>query len=151
MPATTLARCLLSREPRSLYLQGLALCGLLRDIEDAPGGVTLLAPQNAALERSGVDRLFADEAETETLFNLFEYSVLSGHHEAVLQRRRLATWHGEHLVVEHGIVVGAWGAARVLGSVAAGNTLIHFTDRVLLPAPPPRLAVKTALGSTLRA
>jgi uncharacterized surface protein with fasciclin (FAS1) repeats len=151
MSATTLARCLLSREPRSLYLQGLALCGLLRDIEDAPDGVTLFVPRNDALERAGIDGLLVDEAQTDTLFNLFEYSVLGGHHEAVLQRRRLQTWHGEHLVVEHGIVVGAWGAARVVATVAADNALVHFTDRVLLPAPPPRLAAQAAMGSTLRA
>ena len=131
---TTLARALLRLSPRGLYLQGLALCSLLDDVEALPA-VTLLMPNDAAFDALPVrfrDLLVADEY-TGALFDLFETSIVRGHHVPSSAPHMVPTLAGSFVCFENEGVSGAGEHARVVDTVHADRVLIHVVDGCVLP------------------
>jgi uncharacterized surface protein with fasciclin (FAS1) repeats len=129
----SLVRALLRLDPRSAYVAGLVLCGLLEELQDGKAR-TLLVPTNAALDQLPwpLSTLYADDEYTDRLFDVFEYSVLEGHHDGHAPSRARSL-QGQDVVLSHGRVHGASSSARILQTVAAGSVVIHAIDRPLLP------------------
>ncbi len=129
----SLSRTLAKLSHDAAFLQGLAVCGLLQDIEELERA-TLLVPcsQAYAALPHPFRRLLVDDDLTDHLFDLMELAVIPGVHVRE-PHQWLATLHGATLSFAAGQFMHGEAAARVLKSVEADRVLIHVTDRWLLP------------------
>lgn len=129
----SLSRTLVKLSHDAAFLQGLAVCGLLQDIEELERA-TLLVPcsQAYAALPHPFRRLLVDDDLTEHLFDLMELAVIPGVHVREPQQW-LTTLHGATLSFAAGQFMHGPSTARVLKTLEADRVLIHVTDRWLLP------------------
>ncbi len=132
-------------EPIRRFSTGLLATGLVDDLrEQAPH--TVLAPVDAAFDGLpfSFDDLLYDERLVEARFDLFEYLVLRGTADAWAPRAAHVTLHGEPIRLGRGLVLGRFGAARVLRSFATGHVLVHVLDQCVFPVYPRLYVVDSA-------
>ncbi len=123
------------RAPLNHFFEGLARTGLLADVEE--GLHTLLAPVDAAFDKLpwAFEELYGSDALVEERIGLFEYSVARGVHSARAPKSPVATLEGRFVILGGGRVYGRYGAARVLDTFIARNTLVHVLDECVSPFP----------------
>ena len=102
----------------------------------APGPYTLFAPDDRAFGRlpaGAVNSLFG---EPHRLASVLAYHLAPGHLGAdeLASLPRVATLHGEELLVSSGPDIRVDGAALQSFGIEASNGAIHVVERVLLPA-----------------
>jgi uncharacterized surface protein with fasciclin (FAS1) repeats len=102
------------------------------------GPLTVFAPTNdafAALPEGTVDNLLKPENKS-TLADIIQYHATPGKYDKEFLKRfkKLGQANNDYVAVtiaEDGEVL--IGGARILGSVPAGNGIVHVIDQVLLP------------------
>jgi hypothetical protein len=129
----SLSRTLAKLSHDAAFLQGLAVCGLLQDIDDLRCA-TLLVPCAAAFRSlpHPFRRFLVDDDLTEQLFDMMELAVIPGVHVRQPQTG-LATLHGATLSFGAGAFTHGQSTARVLETLESDRVLIHVTDRWLFP------------------
>jgi hypothetical protein len=129
----SLSRTLVKLSHDAAFLQGLAVCGLLHDIDELQHATLLVpCPQAFAALPRPFRQLLADDDLTDQLFDLMELAVIPGMHVREPQRC-LPTLHGAALSFAAGEFRHGESTARVLKTLEADRVLIHVTDRWLLP------------------
>lgn len=124
-------------EPIRRFSTGLLATGLVDDLR-AQADHTVLAPVDAAFDGLpfSFDDLLFDERLVEARFDLFEYLVVRGTVEADAPRAAHVTLQGERVRIGRGLVLGRFGAARVLRSFVTGHVLVHVLDQCVFPVYP---------------
>lgn len=116
------------------------LKGLLRtDLVGDLGGSrphTLIAPVDAGFAGLPWDfeQLLSDDSLLEPCFDLFEYLVIRGSHDADAPMRLCATLQGESILIGSGMVLGHHGVASVVATTVWRGTVVHVVDRCVLPS-----------------
>lgn len=97
---------------------------------------TLIAPLDAGFAELpwDFDRLLSDEELLEPCFDLFEYLVIPGRHDADAPMRPRATLQGEPLLIGSGMVLGHRGVASVVATASWRGTTVHVVDRCIVPS-----------------
>ena len=105
------------------------------------GPLMVFAPTNeafAALPEGTVENLLKPENK-DALANILKYHVTPGNYskDFLKKFKKLGQANNGYVKVE--VVDGEpmIGGAKILGSIKAGNGIVHVIDKVLLPPPPP--------------
>merc|ERR1711907_535110 len=125
----------------SILVQAVVAGGLLDAIADPAAELTVFAPTNEAfanlLEDLGASSL--EDIDTDTLVEVLTYHVVPAvaFSTDLSDGQVLPTLNGAELVVDltDGVVIDGIGsdATVILANVAAGNSVVHVVDAVLLP------------------
>jgi uncharacterized surface protein with fasciclin (FAS1) repeats len=132
--ATTLEQALRDAD-LGRFAQGLKIADLYADI--ASGGATaVLAPIDAAFDALPwpFDELVTSEELVEPCIDLFEYHVLRG--PFVRDKITQITLHGELVRFGRDLVLGRFGASRVLSTFTVGACTVHVLEQCVFPVPP---------------
>lgn len=115
-------------------LKGLLRTQLVGDLGSRPH--TLIAPLDAGFAELpwDFDRLLSDETLLEPCFDVFEYLVIAGRHDADAPMRPCATLQGEPVLMGSGMVLGHHGVASVVATASWRGTTVHVVDRCILPS-----------------
>jgi uncharacterized surface protein with fasciclin (FAS1) repeats len=116
------------------FARGLAVADLYADIAGGPTAV--LAPIDAAFDSLPwpFEELLTSEELLEPCIDLFEYHVLRG--PVVRDKVTQVTLHGELLRFGRDLVLGRYGAARVLSTFTVGSCTVHVLEQCVFPIPP---------------
>lgn len=131
------------------FARGLNATDLFQDIVEG-GTMTLLAPVDAAFEALSLpfDELITSPDAFEARFDLFEYLVLRGPSDASGSRATHATLHGELVRLGRNLVLGRYGASRVLDTFTCGGCMVHVLEQCVFPVfPGDYVVMRTAKGS----
>lgn len=133
------------------FSRGLAIAGLYEDIADA-GTTTLLAPVDAAFDGLPwpYEQLVGSRELLEACFDLFEYLVLRGTADAAAPRATHATLHGELVRIGRRLVLGRYGASRVLSTFPVGACTVHVLEMCVFPVFPGEYMVVRSAKDPLR-
>merc|ERR1712003_336093 len=125
----------------SILVQAVVAGGLLDAIADPAAELTVFAPTDEAfadlLEDLGASSL--EDIDTDTLVEVLTYHVVPAvaFSTDLSDGQVLPTLNGAELVVDltDGVVIDGIGsdATVILANVAAGNSVVHVVDTVLLP------------------
>jgi len=125
----------------SILVEAVVAGGLLDAIADPAAELTVFAPTNEAfadlLEDLGASSL--EDIDTDTLVEVLTYHVVPAvaFSTDLSDGQVLPTLNGAELVVDltDGVVIDGIGsdATVILANVAAGNSVVHVVDAVLLP------------------
>lgn len=121
------------------FTQGLLATGLVEDVRER-GPFTLLAPVDEAFDT--LPWRFEDLLLTQDLlderFDLFEYHVVRGLADAGGPRASWSTLHGELVRIGRGLVLGRYGASRILRTVTSESLRVHVLEQCIFPVFPKR-------------
>jgi hypothetical protein len=116
------------------FARGLAIADLYADI--GSDAATILAPVDPAFD--ALPWLFEELVTSEELFepciDLFEYCVLRG--PFARDKVTQVTLHGELLRFGRDLVLGRFGASRVLSTFTVGACTVHVLEQCVLPVHP---------------
>lgn len=110
------------------------------DLENAlvnAGPLMVFAPTNeafAALPEGTVDNLLKPENKDD-LANILKYHVTPGNYskELIMKFKKLGQANDQNVPVEVKDGEVYVGGAKIIGSVKAGNGIVHVVDKVMLP------------------
>jgi uncharacterized surface protein with fasciclin (FAS1) repeats len=110
------------------------------DLENAlvnAGPLMVFAPTNdafAALPEGTVDNLLKPENKDD-LANILKYHVTPGNYskELIMKFKKLGQANDQNVAVEVKDGEVYVGGAKIIGSVKAGNGIVHVVDKVILP------------------
>lgn len=138
VPILKLHACTLEEALRAAdlgrFARGLAIADLYADIGEDPA--TILAPVDAAFDALPwpFEELLSSEELFEPCIDLFEYCVLRG--PFVRDKVTQMTLHGELVRFGRDLVLGRYGAARVLSTFTVGASTVHVLEHCVLPTHP---------------
>jgi|688.fasta_scaffold1110474_1 uncharacterized surface protein with fasciclin (FAS1) repeats len=116
------------------FARGLVVAELHADI--AAGPTTILAPIDSAFDALPwpFEEFVSSEELIEPCIDLFEYHVLRG--PVVRDKMTQVTLHGELVRFGRDLVLGRYGAARVLSTFTVGSCTVHVLEQCVFPVPP---------------